>query len=234
MFDTTQKTNWYAKLYATNPSGGTPLRIALSKAGRYFAGKQPGVMTDDPMEYACQQNYELLTTDGYWNGTSSSVKELNGTTTMGNHDNADSGTSKRGDEAYDGGVTGATNTLADVAMYYYENDLRTSALGNCTGVGGGDVCNNIVPMTTKDTTAGLAGTQHMTTFSLGLADGLMTYQPDYETAVTGDFSKIKTSASGCAFSGASISAIRNFSGLPARVISKVSPSSTAMTLAEKD
>lgn len=202
MFDATQKTNWYAKFYAVNPTSSTPLREALANAGRYFAGRQPGVLTGDPMEYACQQNFELITTDGYWNGTSSNVKEIDGVTTMRNYDNVDSGASKRGDGAYDGAVSGASNTMADVAMYYYKTDLRTSALGNCTGALGGDVCQDIVPMTTKDTAAGLAGTQHMTTFSLGLADGLMTYQSDYETAVTGDVSKIKTAATGCAFSGA--------------------------------
>lgn len=206
MFDATQKTNWYAKFYAINPGNSTPLREAMANAGRYFAGKKPGVFTDDPMEYACQQNFELITTDGYWNGTDSNVKEIDGTTMMRNYDNADSGASKRGDGAYDGGVAGASNTLADVAMYYYKTDLRSSALSNCTGASvngapGADVCQDIVPMTTKDRLAGLAGTQHMTTFSLGLADGLMTYQPDYENAVTGDVSKIKTGAIGCAFSG---------------------------------
>jgi type IV pilus assembly protein PilY1 len=202
-FDVTQKTNWYAKFYAINPGNSTPLREALSTAGRYFAGKKPGaVMTDDPMEYACQQNYELITTDGYWNGTDSAVKEIDGTTTMRNYDNVDSGASKRSDGAYDGGVAGATDTLADVALYYYQLDLRNAAYGNCTGALGTDVCQDIVPMTPKDTAAGLAGTQHMTTFSLGLADGLMTYQSDYETATSGDFSKIKTGATGCTFSGA--------------------------------
>ena len=203
MFDATQKTNWYAKFYAINPGSSTPLREALAAAGRYFAGKRPGaVMTDDPMEYACQENFELITTDGYWNGTDSNVKELDGVTTMRNYDNVDSGASQRSDGAYDGGVSGATDTLADVAIYYYKTDLRNTTLGNCTGALGTDVCNDIVPMTVKDTLAGLAGTQHMKTFSLGLADGLMTYQADYETATTGDFSKIKTSATGCSFSGA--------------------------------
>ncbi len=201
MFDATQKSNWYAKFYAVNPNSSTPLREAMADAGRYFAGKKPGIFTDDPMEYACQQNFELITTDGYWNGTNDNVKELDGTTTMRNYDNVDAGASKRGDGAYDGGASGASNTLADVAMYYYTTDLRNSALNNCTGALGGDVCQDIVPMTSKDTQAGLAGTQHMTTFSLGLADGLMTYQADYESAVTGDVSKIKTGAIGCAFSG---------------------------------
>ncbi len=212
-----QKTNWYAKLYAVNPGSSTPLREAMAHAGRYFAGKQPGVLTGDPMEYACQQNFELITTDGYWNGTDDNVKEMDGTTIMRNYDNVDLGASKRADGAYDGGLVpnasgtlvASSNTLADVAMYYYKTDLRTSALGNCTGASvggapGGDVCNNLVPMTAADTAAGLHGEQHMTTFSLGLADGLMTYQSDYATATTGDFSKIKTSATGCAFSGAGV------------------------------
>lgn len=208
-FDATQKTNWYATFYAINPGSGTPLREAMADAGRYFAGMKPGMFTDDPMEYACQQNFELITTDGYWNGTASNVKEIDGTTTMRNYDNVNSGASKRVDGAYDGAVSGAEDTLADVAMYYYKTDLRTGTFGttvagtlnNCTGALGTDVCQDIVPMTPKDTAAGLAGTQHMSTYALGLSDGLMTYQPDYENASTGDFYKIRTGASGCAFSG---------------------------------
>jgi type IV pilus assembly protein PilY1 len=219
-FTGAQRTNWYTKFYAINPSPSTPLREALSYAGRYFAGMKPtpatGVMTDDPVQYACQLNYSLVTTDGFWNGTDANVKELNGTTTMRNYDNVDAGASARKFGAYDGNVadatTGkfATDTLADVAMYYYKTDLRTSALGNCsgalnlspsTGVVEWGVCADVVPMTSADTAAGLTGTQHMTTFTLGLSDGLLTYQPDYATASSGDFYKIKTAATGCSFSG---------------------------------
>ena len=202
---TGQKYNWYTNFYAVVPGNSTPLRRALSNAGRYFAGKQPGILTGDPMEYACQQNFEILTTDGYWNGTDSDSKEIDGSTTMRNYDNADSGLSTRGIGAYDGGVSGASNTLADAALYYYKTDLRTGTFGstvagtlnNCAGALGTDVCKNIVPTSPTDTQA----TQHMNTFSLGLADGLMTYQDNYQTAVTGDFSKIKTAAIGCSFSG---------------------------------
>lgn len=215
IFDATQKASWYSKFYAVNPGSSTPLREALVMAGRYFAGKKPTGMNDDPMEYSCQQNFTLLTTDGYWNGNDSSVKEMDGTTTMRNYDNVDSGLSKRSDGRYDGGLTGATNTLSDVAMYYYITDLRTATLGNCTGATGNTLCTspdpaktspvtldplNNVPTNTKDTLA----TQHMVTYTLGLADGLMTYIPDYETATTGDFSKIKSGASGCRFSGSGI------------------------------
>jgi type IV pilus assembly protein PilY1 len=205
-FTGTQRTNWYATFYAINPGNTTPLREALANAGRYFAGMQPtpatGVMTDDPMQYACQLNFSIVTTDGFWNGTDANVKELDGTTQMGNFDNVDAGASARKFGAYDGSVAGATDTLADVAMYYYITDLRNPALGNCTGALGGDVCADIVPMTNDDKAAGLTGTQHMVTFTLGLSDGLLTYQPDYATAASGDFYNIKTAQTGCSFSGA--------------------------------
>ncbi|MDB5793734.1 MAG: pilY1 [Noviherbaspirillum sp.] len=66
-FGTVQKENFYKKLYKTTFAlTGTPLRPALSKAGRMYAGK---LLTgaDDPVQYSCQQNFTLLSTDGYWN-----------------------------------------------------------------------------------------------------------------------------------------------------------------------
>ena len=47
-----------------------------------------------------------------------------------------------------------------------------------------------------------ASHQHMVTFSVGIVDGLMRYQSDYETATTGDFADIKNGATDCTFSGA--------------------------------
>lgn len=82
-FDTTQKANFYSSLYGSTPGGSTPLRVALSKAGRYFAKKVSG-QTYDPMQYACQRNYALLSTDGYWNGDKG--MQLNGTTEVGQQD----------------------------------------------------------------------------------------------------------------------------------------------------
>jgi type IV pilus assembly protein PilY1 len=192
-FEPAHKAAWYTKFYAMTPSGNTPLRLALSRAGRHFAGRTDGVnsfMPDDPIQYSCQQNFTLLTTDGYWNSLGG--VQLDGTTAIGNQDNADSGFSKRADGAYDGGLggtasatsTGSSDTLADVAMYYYKNDLRTT----------GPVEKNNVPTSTKDT----AAHQHMVTFTLGLGlDGLMTYRPDYETATSGDFFRIKSASTGC-------------------------------------
>ncbi len=86
-FDATQKSNWFTKLYSQTTNGSTPLRTALSRAGRYFVGKTDGIndgMTGDPVQYSCQQNFTILTTDGYWNG-GGGVK-LDGTTNMDNQD----------------------------------------------------------------------------------------------------------------------------------------------------
>lgn len=72
-FDATQKAAWYAKLYAAKTGSSTPLRTALSEVGQMYAMKLPGntlngVTVVDPIQYACQQNFSILTTDGYWNG----------------------------------------------------------------------------------------------------------------------------------------------------------------------
>ena len=84
---TTHKQNWFTKFYAQVPGSGTPLREALSRVGRHYAGKTDGInsfMPDDPVQYACQRNYTLLTTDGYWNGASGDKID---SSTVGNEDN---------------------------------------------------------------------------------------------------------------------------------------------------
>ena len=87
-FDVTHKADWYTKFYAMTPGPNTPLRRALSRVGRHYAGMTDGInsfMPDDPVQYSCQQNFALLTTDGYWN--SSGGLKIDGTTTMDNQDN---------------------------------------------------------------------------------------------------------------------------------------------------
>ena len=291
--------SFYEKLYAAQPEGSTPLRAALSKAGRIYAGK---LLTgsDDPVQYSCQQNYTLLSTDGYWSPDTESgsygPKQIDGMTNVGSPDSRlprpmfDGGASARparmatltveprhtesepfnsvlislkvdgvnvmSDYAYiihapganlmveatqlaywiatrimrqgyraysennlvriiapdsagalssmpviesEGSfpytvtafveVTGAgraTNTLADVAAWYFENDLRTPSLGNCGT--SGKLCENNVPVT-----PGQRGgsQQHMITHTLGLgASGTLRYRDDYESADRGDYRDI--------------------------------------------
>ncbi|MEJ5988387.1 PilC/PilY family type IV pilus protein [Ramlibacter sp. PS3R-8] len=89
---------------------------------------------------------------------------------------------------------GSLNTLADVAMYYYKTDLRTSGLSNCIGALGNDICRNNGSGDVKEAGYSYGDTaqwQHMTTFTLGLgANGYMTYDPNYQEQTTGDFRDI--------------------------------------------
>jgi Tfp pilus tip-associated adhesin PilY1 len=78
-FSPAQKKAWYDKLFAATPHripefprADTPLRVALSNAGHLYAGKYNnralnGVAVTDPMQYYCQKNNTILSTDGYWN-----------------------------------------------------------------------------------------------------------------------------------------------------------------------
>ncbi|MBL8517331.1 MAG: pyrrolo-quinoline quinone [Betaproteobacteria bacterium] len=183
------KEQWYNKLYAQNTNGSTPLREALSRVGRYYAGQITGInagmrasaSVDDPVQYSCQQNFALLTTDGYWNGNSGQTESGGG---IGNQDNVNSGFTTRSSGAFDGGLAGSNDTLADVAAYYYKTDLRTSPA---------NLAENNVPTSPTNT----ATHQHMVTFTLGLGlKGLMDYIPDYQTNPVGDFANIRSGASG--------------------------------------
>ena len=190
-FNAGQKTAWYNKLYSIGTTGSTPLRAALSTAGQMYAGSA----LTDPVQYSCQKNYTILSTDGMWNGGKGF--KLDGSA-IGNQDNNLSSTPR---PKYDGnilptteagsGVAGGAETLSDVAMYYYKTDLRDASLGNCTGALGSNVCLNNVPPSKKDP----ASHQHMTLFTIGLGvDGTLAYRPDYETASTGDFASIRAGA----------------------------------------
>lgn len=170
-----QKEQWYQHVYSTGSNGSTPLREALSRVGRYYGNVTSGInsgMDGSPIQYACQPSFSIVMTDGYWNG--SGGQDLSGNS-IGNQDNVDAGYSTRAVGAYDGGLSGSTNTLADVAMYYYKTDLRTDLADH-------------VPTTQKDT----ASFQHMVTFTIGLGlAGQLNYDPNYESQTTGDFFDIK-------------------------------------------
>jgi type IV pilus assembly protein PilY1 len=174
---TGQKSLWYKQLYATTGSGGTPLRSALSIVGRIYAGKKP-VGNADPVEYSCQQNFALLTTDGYWNtDTTNDVKDINGNA-IGNLDR----TSPR--PLYEG-PTASSASLADTAKYYFDTDIRNQAeFNNCdNGTAGSNVCG----------TADDHPKQNMVTLTLGLGiDGTLLYSDDYKEQTSGDFANIKS------------------------------------------
>jgi type IV pilus assembly protein PilY1 len=172
----TQKKDWLTKLYAIVPDGSTPLREALSVAGQVYAAKHPvaGYSSDDPVQYACQKNFTLLTTDGYWNDPIGG-KTVTGAA-IGNLD-ANETTSPR--PKYEGNV--APGTLADVAKYYYDTDIRDPAFGNCDNTVSTNVCTNAVQK------------QNMKTYTLGLGvDGNLSYPgSNYDLLQEGDFYRLK-------------------------------------------
>jgi len=189
-FELVQKNNWFKKLFAAQASTYTPLRGALSKTGRYFAHK---VGSPDPVQYSCQQNFAIMSTDGYWNTNDETATfgpyGVNGGN-VGDLDNV-APTALPSNGMYQG-PTATSNTLADVAKYYYDTDLRDSALwNNCAGAsspdypsGNPNVCPNNVFTSATDNQP----QQHMTTFTMGLgADGVLNFQTDYATATSGDF-----------------------------------------------
>ncbi len=137
-------------IYSVDSSGGTPLRRALDDAGRILACDRAD--RDCPAlpipEGICQQNFTLLFSDGYWNGS---------TPRPGNFDGDDS-------SVFDGGKFADTHsdTLADIAMYYYENDMFPAV-------------DDGVPLSTADVDSVPVGTytsandfihQHMKTFTI--------------------------------------------------------------------
>jgi type IV pilus assembly protein PilY1 len=165
------RTDWFTGLFSTPTTGSTPLRAALGTAGRNFAGK----VGTDPMQYACQKNFALLSTDGYWNGN-------NGTDVAGNEIAADQ----------DGDLPGPKKdglkepkTLSDIAAYYRNTDLRQSSVNNCTGAANVDVCGANTEF----------AHQSMITYTLGLGvSGYMQYTADYLTDTQGDFASLDVKA----------------------------------------
>ncbi len=295
-FDARQRGSLYDKLYAVVPVSGTPLRGALAKAGQLYAGK---LLRDgeDPVQYACQQNHTLLSTDGYWNTDGETVAygplQVDGLSAVGDRDHqlprpmfdglaasaqvrvatlvvgavhaaptagfsgvrgitvdgkdimlrgaglqhtrldnamADAiqlarllaaAINRNGYRAFAelnvvtviapasagaissrpvvdalgslpisagsfGPPTGTaprTNTLADIAAYYANTDLRQPAFGNCGSHGA--LCENNVPSLPGGPAA---SHQHMVTHTLGLgANGTLRYRDDYDTASDGDY-----------------------------------------------
>jgi len=67
-FTGTQKGTWFTKLTSASPGSSTPLRQALSDAGLLYSGLLNsttfnGVTVTDPLQYSCQKNFTLLSTE---------------------------------------------------------------------------------------------------------------------------------------------------------------------------
>ena len=203
-FTGTARKNFFTWLYNRYDTGSTPLRRAVVNAGENFKtsginspyAKDPGVV--DAPEYSCRQNFNIVFTDGYWNGgdptdpagfsaNHDNVNHTLPTTTFGVNTYTASSPYKDGNDRF----------LADYALYYWATDLRTG-----TGM------DNNVPtyINAKDGNADFdsngvvndadrfwnpvndpANWQHMVTFTVGMGiDGTLAYNDTtYQNLING-------------------------------------------------
>ncbi|MGI5309104.1 pilus assembly protein [Rheinheimera sp. WS51] len=133
-FNGSARTGFFNWLFDVEASGNTPLRYALDKAGQYYKTEHP--WRTEPEErssdmLSCRQSFSIIMTDGYWNSSEAATSGA-----RKNNDNTDgllltneSGASGKYTKA-DPFKDGYDNTLADVAMYYWKNDLMPSLDNN--------------------------------------------------------------------------------------------------------
>ncbi|WKD49314.1 pilus assembly protein [Microbulbifer spongiae] len=140
-FSDQDREDFFDNLYESDiPNAGTPLLAALRSAGNYYSREdsrgpwatRPGTNAAGA-QVACRASYTILMTDGYGSDYSS----------VSGFGNADGDNGAPFNDA-------RSNTLADIAMEYWENDLHTRL-------------DNKVE-TKKDP----ATWQHMVTFGVGL------------------------------------------------------------------
>lgn len=152
LFRGTNRSDFYNRLQTAIADNGTPLRSALRRTGTYFSetgNTGPYGPLIGGVQLACRQNITILTTDGYWNS--------DGGFTEPNQDNT-SGPTNTSPQGATYTYTPAppfrdnqSNSLADVAMYYWKTDLRPTL-------------DNIVPTSSADP----AFWQHMVTFGISI------------------------------------------------------------------
>ena len=194
-FTGTARSTWYTTLYNTTDTGSTPMRPAMDNVGRMFANLTPYnyAVGSEVVQYPCQQNFMILTTDGYWNGGS--------TANVVNNDNVEN--PARFCTAARGCVDTRAQSqpsISDVSLHWYNGGSDTSTVSLRPSLEPNMTIPGSVPAGPGENSH-----LHMNTYTLGLGvDGIMNYEPNYDTApaVGGDFYNLITSvASGCPWNG---------------------------------
>lgn len=168
-FTGSDRTSFFDHLYRRPiPKMATPLRKALDAVGQYYMRSDDrGPWSSTPglpggTEATCRRSYAILMTDGYWN-----QGEADTAAARANNDGTGGPTiTGPGGRTYTYTARSPfrdsySNTLADIAMYYWKNDLRPT------------LNNNITP-----TQKNPAFWQHMVTMTIALGLDGMTVDPD--------------------------------------------------------
>jgi len=182
-FTGSDRTDFFTRLYNTPAANSTPLRQAVQRAGNYLSGSTSqtnGSYRDNPsaplssvapvnQERSCRQNFQVVITDGFWNGTAGVSTNVDGSSATFPDGTAYSpGAGPTYAPPYAVYADSTSATLADNTFYYWSNDLRT------------DLTNN-VPAHLDDTSTGTSATnkywnprndpatwQHLVTYTIGL------------------------------------------------------------------
>jgi len=200
-FSGASRTTWYDKLYKTTTSGSTPSRPAVDNIGRMFANLTPYKYAagKEVVQFPCQQNFMILTTDGYWNGSSVSDHTVKTTglpdDVSANVTNNDNAVSAARFCSYEAGCVDKRDqsqpSLADVALHWYNGGSSSGTVSLRPELEGDMRESGSVPAGPGENTH-----LHMNTYTLGLGvDGVMNYDPDYDTSARklgGDFFNIIT------------------------------------------
>ncbi|MBO2929639.1 pilus assembly protein [Metapseudomonas otitidis] len=188
-FSGSHRANFYSFLERLTVTGGTPLRSALQRAGSFLSktgvngpyAAVPG--TSSSPEYACRPTYNIMMTDGLWNGD---------TINIGNYDNVartlPDGTSYTAKAPY---KDEASNTLADLAFQYWATDARP------------DLANRLAPYAPYKNADAIAQYfdprnnpatwQHMVTYTLGLGLTTSLTNPRWGgSTFSGDYSQLSS------------------------------------------
>jgi type IV pilus assembly protein PilY1 len=183
------KQNFFKWLEKLPANGSTPLRAALGRVGEYYRTSTAVVNSpyaEDPQvtvgtQHSCRANYTIMMTDGIWNGNNASG-------VSGNVDNTakslPDGTSYSPSAPF---KDDNSDSLADVAFYYWANDLRTDLTNNVPR--SPRALDKLVEDGKTIPTADYfdpkndpASWQHMVTYTVGL--GLTTTLPELNPALT--------------------------------------------------
>src|SRR5690554_135992 len=126
-YSTAHRGSLYSWLSTMKFDGGTPLRLAMDRAGKFL--QKSKAWDKDLLDsknnstentYACRPSYHILMTDGMWNGDNGSPSSL-----KPDHNNFDLPDGKKYTQSRPY-ADSTKNTLADIAMHYWATDLNPS------------------------------------------------------------------------------------------------------------
>lgn len=183
-------------LYGSEAGGATPLRRALEDVGRYYdatnndptplGNKAPWAVSSEGGD--CQQSFAVVMTDGYWNsdGARSLAVQRGDDHVTDSDGDGDGDAEDRDSEGHFLYRSSQSDTLADVAMYYYAKDLDTSLENSVVNSPRLTLAQNDKAdwqhMVTFCVSFGVKGTLDMTAYNLHADDPNRNF-PDWPVAI---------------------------------------------------